>query len=117
MLTPLLQLSLVIGLVALIVAAYWLHPASTPEVNQAMAVLVSGDGAGHRRYLHGYGIWAPVASIFLMILQAVPVPAILSPLPMDSRSVSSGADLTVAGQTIAAVVCFAIARALGDEGR
>ena len=113
-----LQLSLVIGLVALIAAAYWLHPGVHAEVTRAMAVLVGGDGVAIGEYLHGYGIWAPVASIFLMILQAVaaPVPAIFIAFANGlTFGVFWGGVLTIAGQTIAAVVCFAIARALGRE--
>jgi uncharacterized membrane protein YdjX (TVP38/TMEM64 family) len=111
-----LQLSLVMCLVALIAAAYWLHPGVHAEVNRAMAVLVSGDGQAIGDYLHGYGTWAPFASIFLMILQAVaaPVPAIFIAFANGlTFGVFWGGLLTVAGQTIAAVVCFAIARALG----
>ncbi len=83
-----------------------------------MAVLVSGDGQAIGDYLHGYGIWAPFASIFLMILQAVaaPVPAIFIAFANGlTFGVFWGGLLTVAGQTIAAVVCFVIARALGRE--
>jgi uncharacterized membrane protein YdjX (TVP38/TMEM64 family) len=113
-----LQLALVIGLAGLIVAAYWLHPGVHAEVNRAMAVLVSGDGAAIGDYLHGYGIWAPFASIFLMILQAVaaPVPAIFIAFANGlTFGVFWGGLLTVAGQTVAAMVCFVIARALGRE--
>src|SRR5262245_31840696 len=113
-----LQLALVIGLAGVIAAAYWLHPGVHAEVNRAMAVLVSGDGEAIGNYLHGYGIWAPFASIFLMILQAVaaPVPAIFIAFANGlTFGVFWGGLLTVAGQSIAAVVCFAIARALGRE--
>lgn len=113
-----LQLALVIGLAGAIVAAYGLHPGVHAEVNRAMAVLVSGDGVAIGDYLHGYGIWAPFASIFLMILQAVaaPVPAIFIAFANGlTFGVFWGALLTVVGQTIAAIVCFVIARALGRE--
>jgi uncharacterized membrane protein YdjX (TVP38/TMEM64 family) len=113
-----LQLALVIGLAGVVVAAYWLQPGVHAEVNRAMAVLVSGDGVAIGDYLHGYGIWAPFASIFLMILQAVaaPVPAIFIAFANGlTFGVFWGGLLTVAGQTLAAVVCFVIARALGRE--
>src|SRR3954451_15704034 len=70
----LLQLALLIGLVGAIGAAYWLRPGVHAEGSRAMAVLVSGDGKPIGEYLDSYGIWAPVASIFLMVLQAVPAP-------------------------------------------
>jgi uncharacterized membrane protein YdjX (TVP38/TMEM64 family) len=113
-----LQLSLLTSLVALIAATYWLHPGVHAEVNRALAVLVSGDGEAIGGYLHSYGLWAPVASVFLMILQAVaaPVPAVLIAFANGlTFGVFWGGVLTVVGQTIAAVVCFAIARALGRE--
>jgi len=114
----LLQLALVIGLAIAVVATYWLHPGVHAEINRAMAVLVSGDGEAIGNYLHGYGIWAPVVSILLMVLQAVaaPVPAIFIAFANGlTFGVFWGGLLTVAGQTIAAVVCFAIARALGRD--
>ena len=61
-------------------------------------------------------VGAPVASLFLMLVQAVaaPVPALLVAFANGlAFGVVWGGLLTVVGQTLAAAVCFWIARALG----
>jgi uncharacterized membrane protein YdjX (TVP38/TMEM64 family) len=110
------RLALVLGLAGSIAAAYLLHPGVQAEVGRALAVLASGDGAAIGDYLLSYGVWAPIASLFLMIVQAVaaPVPAILVAFANGlTFGVVAGGLLTIAGQTLAAAVCFGIARALG----
>jgi uncharacterized membrane protein YdjX (TVP38/TMEM64 family) len=107
---------LTLGLVALLALVYLVNGGVHAEVGRALAVLASGDGHAIGAYLTGYGVWAPVASIFLMIVQAVaaPVPAIFVAFANGlAFGVFWGGLLTVAGQTVAAAICFAIARALG----
>src|SRR3712207_9588096 len=52
---------------------------SREEVNRALGLLGRGDIAGLRDYILSFGLWAPVASCFLMVLQALvaPVPSFL----------------------------------------
>ena len=110
------QLALVLGIAATIGLAYVLHPGVRAEMGCAMAVLASGDGAAIGDYLLSFGVWAPLASLFLMVVQAVaaPIPAILVAFANGlTFGVFWGGLLTVAGQTLAAIVCFGIARALG----
>jgi uncharacterized membrane protein YdjX (TVP38/TMEM64 family) len=110
------QLALVLGVGAIVALAYLLHPGLRAEMTRAFAVLVSGDGTAIGDYLRSFGVWGPVASLGLMLVQAVaaPVPAILVAFANGlAFGVIWGGLLTVAGQTLAAVVCFGIARALG----
>ena len=96
--------------------AYLYHDGFHAEVERALAVLVSGDGAAIGDYLLSYGIWAPVASILLMVLQALaaPIPAILVAFANGlTFGAFWGGLITLTGQTLAAVICFWIARALG----
>jgi uncharacterized membrane protein YdjX (TVP38/TMEM64 family) len=107
---------LTLGMVAPVALVYLLNGSVRAEVGHALAVLASGDGHAIGAYLTGYGAWAPLASIFLMIGQAVaaPVPAIFVAFANGlAFGVFWGGLLTVAGQTIAAAICFAIARSLG----
>jgi uncharacterized membrane protein YdjX (TVP38/TMEM64 family) len=112
----LVQLSIVLGIAALGAGAYGVHDGLRFEINRALVILASGDGVAIGAYLRSHGVWAPVASLFLMLVQAVvaPVPAILVAFANGlAFGVMWGGLLTVAGQTLAAAVCFWIARALG----
>ena len=102
--------------VAILGLTYFLHAGFRAETARAVSVLVSGDGIAIGDYLSSYGVWAPVASLLLMVLQAVaaPVPAILVAFANGlTFGVVGGGLMTLAGQTLAAVICFWIARALG----
>jgi uncharacterized membrane protein YdjX (TVP38/TMEM64 family) len=81
---------------------------SAPEPHQAIGVL--------RDYLLGFGPWAPVVSAALMMLQAV-----VAPLPAFVITLANGllfgwawgALLSWSSATLAAALCFGMARALG----
>ena len=112
----LVQLAVVLGVAALSALAYGLNDDLRSEVGRALALLAGGDGVAIGDYLRSHGVWAPVASLFLMLVQAVaaPVPAILVAFANGlAFGVVWGGLLTVAGQTLAAAVCFWISRALG----
>jgi uncharacterized membrane protein YdjX (TVP38/TMEM64 family) len=110
------QVAVVLGIAALSALAYGLHDGLRSEVGRALAILATGDGVAIGGYLRSYGVAAPVASLFLMLVQAVaaPVPAILVAFANGlAFGVVWGGLLTVVGQTLAAAVCFWIAHALG----
>src|SRR5215217_4003031 len=58
---------------------YLLSAEFRSETNRALVILGRGDIAGLRDYIVSFGLWAPVASCFLMVLQALvaPVPSFL----------------------------------------
>lgn len=86
------------------------------ETNQALGILGRGDIAGLKDYIVSYGVWAPVASCFLMVLQALaaPVPSFLITFANGlAFGVFWGLMLSLFGHVLAAAVCFGISRALG----
>ncbi len=109
-------------LAALLVAAglfgllYLLSSGFRSEVNQALGLLGRGDIAGLRDYILSFGLWAPVASCFLMVLQALvaPVPSFLITFANGlAFGVFWGWMLSLFGHVLAAAVCFGISRSLG----
>lgn len=112
------RLGVSLGLLAAVGLAYLLNDAVRAEVSRALAILATGDGDAIGAFILSYGVWAPVVSVLLMILQAVaaPVPAILVAFANGlAFGVLWGGLLTVFGQTLAAAICFGIARALGRD--
>jgi len=110
------QLGIVLGLGAAVAGTYLFSTEVQAETGRALAVLGSGDGHEVGDYLLGFGVWAPIASLLLMVLQAVaaPIPAIFVAFANGlAFGVVGGGVLTVAGQTLAAGLCFGISRALG----
>jgi uncharacterized membrane protein YdjX (TVP38/TMEM64 family) len=86
------------------------------ETNRALGILGRGDVAGLRDYIVSFGLWAPVASCFLMVLQALaaPVPSFLITFANGlAFGVFWGWMLSLLGHVLAAVVCFGVSRALG----
>src|ERR671916_1502325 len=86
------------------------------ETNRALGILGRGDIAGLRDYILSYGLWAPVASCFLMVLQALvaPVPSFLITFANGlAFGVFWGWMLSLFGHVLAAAVCFGISRSLG----
>jgi len=95
---------------------YLLSDGFRSETNRAMGILGRGDIAGLRDYIVSFGLWAPVASCFLMVLQALvaPVPSFLITFANGlAFGVFWGWVLSVFGHVLAASVCFGISRALG----
>jgi uncharacterized membrane protein YdjX (TVP38/TMEM64 family) len=69
-----------------------------------------------RDYIVSFGLWAPVASCFLMVLQALvaPVPSFLITFANGlAFGVFWGWMLSLFGHVLAASVCFGISRTLG----
>src|ERR671939_817871 len=86
------------------------------ETNRALGILGRGDVAGLRDYIVSFGLWAPMASCSLMVLQALvaPVPSFLITFANGlAFGVFWGWMLSLFGHVLAAVVCFGISRALG----
>jgi uncharacterized membrane protein YdjX (TVP38/TMEM64 family) len=109
-------------LVILLVAAalfgllYLLSAGFRSELNRALGLLGRGDIAGLRDYILSYGLWAPVASCFLMVLQALvaPVPSFIITFANGlAFGVFWGWMLSLFGHVLAAAVCFGISRSLG----
>jgi uncharacterized membrane protein YdjX (TVP38/TMEM64 family) len=111
-----LRLLLLASAVAVFGLLYLLSDGFRSEANQAIGILGHGDIAGLRDYILSFGLWAPVASCFLMVLQALvaPVPSFLITFANGlAFGIFWGWMLSVFGHVLAASVCFGISRALG----
>src|SRR3712207_2275246 len=112
----LLRLTLLLATAALIGLLYLASSGFRSEVNRALGLLGRGDIAGLRDYILSFGLWAPVASCFLMVLQALvaPVPSFLITFANGlAFGVLGGWALSLFGHVLAASVCFGISRSLG----
>ncbi len=86
------------------------------EVNRAVGVLASGDASALRDYILSYGVWAPVVSTALMVLQALAafVPSFLLGIANGlAFGAFWGGLLSIASAALAAAISFGIARAVG----
>jgi uncharacterized membrane protein YdjX (TVP38/TMEM64 family) len=111
-----IRLAALLSAAAIFGLLYLLSPGFRSEFHRGLALLGRGDIAGLRDYILSYGFWAPVASCFLMVLQALvaPVPSFLITFANGlAFGVFWGWMLSLFGHVLAAAVCFGIARALG----
>jgi len=111
-----LRLLLLASVVTVFGLLYLLSEGFRSETNRAVGILGHGDIAGLRDYFVSFGLWAPVASCFLMVLQALvaPVPSFLITFANGlAFGIFWGWMLSVFGHVLAASVCFGISRALG----
>ncbi|MDF2701603.1 MAG: hypothetical protein K0S10_547 [Rubrobacteraceae bacterium] len=112
----LLRLAILLVAAGLFGLLYLVSSGFRSEVNQALGLLGRGDIAGLRDYILSFGLWAPVASCFLMVLQALvaPVPSFLITFANGlAFGVFWGWMLSLFGHVLAAAVCFGISRSLG----
>jgi len=113
------RMLLIAGTLAVTAAAILLYVFSNTvhnDVHHTMTVLASGDGHEARDYLRDLGFWGPVVSLAVMVLQAVvaPIPGTVVALANGlAYGTFWGGLLTLTGQTIAAIVCFELARRVG----
>lgn len=111
-----LRFCLVLTAAAVFGLLYLLAEGFRAEINRALGILGRGDVAGLRDYIVSFGLWAPVASCFLMVLQALaaPVPSFLITFANGlAFGVFWGWMLSLFGHVLAAAVCFGISRAFG----
>jgi uncharacterized membrane protein YdjX (TVP38/TMEM64 family) len=112
----LLRLVLLLVVATIFGLLYLLSAGFRSEVNRALGLLGRGDIAGLRDYILSFGLWAPIASCFLMVLQALvaPVPSFLITFANGlAFGVFWGWMLSLFGHVLAAAVCFWISRSLG----
>jgi len=106
----------VVALLVFFIALYALIPSFAAQVNNATSILSRADIAGMRTYLLSFGIWAPIVSMALMVLQslAFPLPAFV--ITFANAWIfgwAMGAVYSWTGAMIGAAVCYFLAKAFG----
>ncbi|HEV2529387.1 MAG TPA: TVP38/TMEM64 family protein [Thermomicrobiales bacterium] len=107
----------ILGTALAVMLLAWLTiPALRTEVAHGFSVVTTGDQDQIGAYLRSFGVWGPVISLVLMIAQAIiaPIPGALIVFANGiAFGTFQGTVLSVAGQTLAAALCFGIARTVG----
>ncbi|MGE5627406.1 MAG: TVP38/TMEM64 family protein [Solirubrobacterales bacterium] len=105
-------------LILIVAAIYFCVPIVKININQAVFILKNVDVEMAKGYILGFGIWAPVVSFLLMILQSVlaPIPAFI--ITFANAGLFGwvwGAVLSWSSAMAGAALCFFIARFLGRD--
>ena len=109
----------VVTLLVLVVVlvCYVMLPTLRAQLASGVALLLHGDLIGLRTWTAQFGPWAPLASLFLMIVQAIaaPIPAVLITVANGLLfGPFLGGLLSIVSATLAAAVCFLLARSFGE---
>jgi uncharacterized membrane protein YdjX (TVP38/TMEM64 family) len=97
--------------------AYALSPALRATLDEGVRLLLATDQDGLRAWALALGPWAPLATTLLMVIQALaaPIPAVLVTATNALLwGVLWGGLLSISSATLAAVVCYLVARAWGQ---
>lgn len=110
----LLKIAVVIGVLAI----YLFVPPINRNINQMIFYLSMLDMESIKQYILSFGIWAPVISFLLMLLQSVaaPLPAFL--ITFSNAALFGwvkGAILSWSSAMAGATLCFYISRFLGRD--
>lgn len=108
--------TLIILIVAFLV--YFFVPTANSKINQMIFYLSSMNLDMIKKYILSFGIWAPITSFLLMVLQSViaPIPAFL--ITLSNAAIFGwvkGAILSWSSAMAGAALCFYIARGLGRD--
>ncbi|WP_037029887.1 TVP38/TMEM64 family protein [Psychrilyobacter atlanticus] len=105
-----------IGILIVVIGLYLFVPVVKININQAIFILKNVDVDLARGYILGFGMWAPVVSFLLMILQSIaaPLPAfIITFANAGLFGWVKGAILSWTSSMAGAALCFFIARFYG----
>ncbi len=110
------QLTIFAATAIFVGAAYLLSDTIRAEAAKAAEMLTRGDLESLRDYIRSFGNWAPVVSILLLVFQALaaPIPGFVVVFANGlAFGLFWGWVFSLAGQVLAAALCFWIARTLG----
>ncbi len=110
------NLSLVTTFLALLGGLYFLVPNFAGQVKQAAIILSMADIKGMRMFIYSYGIWGPIVSMGLMVLQALAAPLPAFVITFANAWIFGwvkGAIYSWTGAMIGASICYYIAKAYG----
>ncbi len=112
------SLFLKIGIIAIVIASYFLIEPLRRNVKQALFIMKNVDVGLVKGYIKSFGILAPTVSFLLMVLQSIvaPLPAFIITFANASLfGWVKGAALSWSSAMAGAVLCFYIARFYGRE--
>ncbi|WP_373598098.1 TVP38/TMEM64 family protein [Paraclostridium bifermentans] len=112
------SLILKLGIIALVIGIYLYVEPVNRFINQMVFYLSMLDLESLKQYILSFGIWAPIISFILMILQSIaaPLPAFLITFANAALfGWVKGAILSWASAMAGAAICFYIARFLGRD--
>nr|WP_290460013.1 TVP38/TMEM64 family protein [Romboutsia ilealis] len=105
-----------IGIITSLVLIYLFVPTVNDIVNNMTSYLVKLDMEGLKEYILSFGIWGPVVSFLLMILQSVAAPLPAFVITFANAALFGwvyGAILSWSSAMAGAAICFYIAKFLG----
>ena len=113
------SLIITLGILLLVFLVYLFIPKVKENINEMCGYLSSMDLDKIKKYILSFGIWAPITSFMLMVLQSViaPIPAFL--ITLSNAAIFGwvkGALLSWTSAMAGAALCFYISRGLGREG-
>ena len=96
---------------------YLAHPGARAALDRGVGLLVARDVPGLRAWGHELGVWAIAGTSVLMVVQAIaaPIPAVL--VTWTNSWLFGwfwGGWLSIVQATVAALLCFALARSFGE---
>lgn len=109
---------LTLGIILLFILIYIFVPSIKNSIDKVVVYLTNLDLDGLKKYILSFGIWAPIVSFLLMILQSVaaPLPAFL--ITFANAAIFgwiNGAILSWSSSMVGATLCFYIAKILGRD--
>ena len=107
-------------IIVLLIGVYIFVNPVNEVINNMVSYLTKLDLEGLKKYILSFGMWAPVISFLLMILQSVaaPLPAFIITFANAALfGWVNGAILSWTSAMVGATLCFYIARFLGKYGK
>ena len=105
-----------IGIILALVLIYLFVPTVNDVINNMTSYLVKLDMEGLKEYILSFGIWGPIVSFLLMVLQSVAAPLPAFVITFANAALFGwvyGAILSWSSAMAGAAVCFYIAKFLG----
>ena len=109
-----------VGLAAVLISVYIAAPDVRQKVDLAITQIWSAAATGDinplREYILSFGLWAPLISALLMILQSIAFPLPAFGITLANGALFGpiwGAALSWSSAMVAAALCFGISRSLG----
>lgn len=100
-----------------LVLAYLLSPGLRSDVNGIVALLSNIGAAGITDWVLSFGVWSPLAYLFVMVAQVIASPIPAGPVALAGAlifGVWQGLALALTGSVIGSVLIFMVARRWGE---